>query len=102
MVNYNLRYIDSFIECQDDNCQAFESAAPDPLFRKVDDYFQHDVQIAYDLDFNSAGAGSITLGIQNLLDEEPPRVYNGFTAASDTATYDYIGRYFYLSYRHTL
>jgi len=103
MVNYNARYIDDFIECEDDDCQGFEdSSAPNPLFRTVDTYWQHDLQLGYDLDLGGAGEGSITFGIQNLLDEEPPLVYNGFTAASDNATYDYIGRYFYLSYRHTL
>jgi outer membrane receptor protein involved in Fe transport len=101
MVNYNMRYIDSFIECEDDDCQAFESDAPNPQFREVDTYFQHDMQLGYNMDFNDS-SGSITFGVQNMLDEEPPRVYNGFTAASDTATYDYIGRYFYLSYRHTM
>ena len=104
MVNYNMRYIDGFTECEDDNCQNFENSDPndDPLFRKVDDYFQHDMQIAYGLNFDGAGQGQITFGIQNLLDEEPPRVYNGFISGTDTANYDYLGRYFYLSYNHQM
>ncbi len=104
MVNYNMRFIDGFTECEDDNCQALENSDPsdDPLLRSVDSYFQHDLQIAYGLDFGGMGQGQVTFGIQNLLDEEPPRVYNGFISGTDTANYDYLGRYFYLSYNHQM
>jgi len=102
-VNYNMRYIASFTECQNDDCSTLYDgiSGNDAANREVDDYFQHDLNLTYDLDFNS-GQGSVAFGVQNLFDEDPSQVFNGFLGTSDAATYDYIGRYFYLSYRHTM
>jgi outer membrane receptor protein involved in Fe transport len=36
------------------------------------------------------------LGVNNLFDVAPAVVANGFLASSDAATYDYMGRYFYV------
>ena len=101
--NYNLRYIDDFIECQSDACSNLDNSDPadDPVFRKVKANWQNDVQVSYDLDY-AKGQGTVTLGIQNLLDQDPSKIFNGFLATSDSSTYDFLGRYIYLSYRHTL
>jgi len=102
--NYNIRYIDDFIECQNNDCFGLDT--PDPLddnpFRKVDSNWQHDVQVSYNLDYGDFGQGSISFGVQNLLDEDPAQIFEGFLATSDADTYDFLGRYFYLSYRHRL
>ena len=102
--NYNLRYIGDFIECDGDACSNLDNSDPadDPVFRTVEENFQHDVQVSYDLDYDRGGQGTVTFGIQNLLDEDPSQVFNGFLATSDSSTYDFLGRYFYLSYRHTM
>lgn len=101
--NYNLRYIQDFIECEDNECALLDNSDPldDPSFRKVSSNVQHDVQVSYDLEFGD-GYGTVTFGIQNLLDEDPAQIFNGFLATSDETAYDFLGRYFYLSYRHTL
>jgi outer membrane receptor protein involved in Fe transport len=39
-------------------------------------------------------------GVNNLLNVEPARVYNGFAANSDTSAYDYMMRYFYARISH--
>lgn len=102
-VNYNMRYIASFTECQSDDCSTLYDgdSTNDVANREVDDYFQHDVNLNYNLDYNN-GQGSISFGIQNLFDDDPSQVFNGFLGTSDAATYDYIGQYIYLSYRHSM
>jgi len=103
MVNYNMRYIADFTECRSDDCSTLYDgdSSNDVANRTVDDYFQHDVNLTYDMDFDN-GQGSISFGIQNLFDDDPSQVFNGFLGTSDAATYDYIGQYFYLSYRHSM
>ena len=59
------------------------------------------MNLTYDMDYDN-GQGSISFGIQNLFDDDPSQVFNGFLGTSDAATYDYIGQYFYLSYRHSM
>ena len=39
------------------------------------------------------------LTVSNLLDEHPPRIYNGFYSAADV-NYDFMGRYVGLTLRH--
>jgi len=63
---------------------------------------QHDVQFSYDFNYNNMGQGQVTLGVQNIADEDPAQIFNGFLATSDSSSYDFLGRYFYLSYRHAM
>jgi len=101
--NWNMRYTDDYVECEDDSCTSlYDGSATPANNREVDDYFQHDLQVGYDLNWNDYGSGQITFGIQNVFDEDPAQVFNGFLATSDETAYDFLGRYFYLSYRHTL
>ena len=51
---------------------------------------------------NPAGYTRIQAGINNLADQTPPVIYNGFLAASDASMYDYLGRYFYVGISHKL
>ncbi len=102
--NWNVRYTDEFEECEDNDCTNLydDDPATTVSVRKVEDNWQHDLQVSYDLDYNDYGAGSVTFGIQNVFDEDPAKIFNGFLATSDETAYDFLGRYFYLSYRHTL
>ena len=102
--NLTTRYIDEFQECQSNDCTSLydDIAGNENPVRDVEDNWQHDLQVSYDLDWNDMGAGTISFGIQNLTDEDPAVIFNGFLATSDSDTYDFLGRYYYLSYRHTL
>ncbi|EPC5703114.1 hypothetical protein ACRZ5Y_005290 [Klebsiella pneumoniae] len=51
----------------------------------------HNVFVQKDFD-TSAGAAAVTFGINNLFDQDAPYVFG----ESDFATYDPIGRYFFL------
>jgi outer membrane receptor protein involved in Fe transport len=45
---------------------------------------------------SSAGRSTISAGVNNVLDQDPPNIYNGFLATSDSNTYDFLGRFFYV------
>jgi len=44
----------------------------------------------------AAGTTSGAIGVNTLTDQNPPYVDGGFLADSDSNTYDFLGRYFYL------
>ena len=89
----NFRYLPSFEECEGGVCSS-EDPDFDPRRRDVSDYFIADVFAGVDFS-TPLGATSLTLGINNVLDVQPPFIANGFTAQSDPATFDYVGRQFY-------
>ncbi len=65
-----------------------------PFVRQVEAFTTVDWQGSYHLeDYNTR----FTLGVLNVLDEEPPVAYSAFNANTDGRTYDVIGRQFYLS-----
>ena len=41
------------------------------------------------------GTTRVTVGVNNITDQDPSLIYVGFEGDSDTSTYDYMGRYFY-------
>jgi iron complex outermembrane receptor protein len=88
----NARYIHKIRECEDNNCQAEAESAM--LDREVDANITGDVFTSYALK-SPAGTTTLTLGVNNITDQEPPVIYNGFLAASDAAAYDYAGRFLY-------
>ena len=94
--NYNLRWTDEIEECEDNDCTGSNTR------RTVESNVQHDLQFSYDFNYDNMGQGMFTFGVQNVLDEEPAKIFNGFLATSDETAYDFLGRYFYLSYRHSL
>jgi outer membrane receptor protein involved in Fe transport len=69
--------------------------------RDVSANFTADIYAGYSFS-TSLGYSSIQAGINNVFNSDPPRIYNGFLANSDAATYDYLGRYFYVGLRHQL
>lgn len=91
----NIRYINAFKECENSDC-----SVEDALSRKIDMNVTADLFFGYALK-STAGATSLTVGINNLTDQDPPLIYSGFLANSDASTYDYLGRYFYTRLTHT-
>ena len=57
-----------------------------------------DVQVGYKLSW-PAGTTSLALGVRNLLDQAPPRIYNSFITYADPS-YDFVGRFFYGRLEH--
>jgi iron complex outermembrane recepter protein len=86
---FNIRYIGGFKECEGNDCN--RPSAPN---RDVDANVTADVFGSYAFQ-TPAGKTSVAIGVNNVLDQEPAVIYNGFLAESDAATYDYLGRYFY-------
>jgi iron complex outermembrane recepter protein len=90
-VGVNARYIHGFKECRGNDC-AQEDA--NNLDRPIDYNVTGDVFTSYSLK-SPAGTSTLTLGINNVTDQDPPVIYNGFAATSDSNTYDFMGRYLY-------
>lgn len=91
----NFRYIRPIRECEDNGCD------PGSLTRQIDANLTADLFASYAFS-TSAGYTSIRAGINNITDQAPPKIYNGFLANSDAANYDYLGRYFYIGLNHKL
>jgi iron complex outermembrane receptor protein len=94
----HVRYVGGFTECENNDCQSLDGDNPDgivALSREVESYLTGDVLGSLTLD-SSLGRTVLTVGVRNVLDRQPPVIYNGFTASSDAATYDFAGRFTYL------
>jgi outer membrane receptor protein involved in Fe transport len=96
----NARWINGFKECEKNSCQVDNPSAPAPIFRQVESYYTLDANVAYNLE-TTAGDSTLQVGVNNLLDRAPAKVFNGFLANSDATTYDYMGRYFYMRLTHS-
>ena len=60
--------------------------------RTVDSQLVHDIQASYNLsDYNT----TLTLGVDNVTDEQPPFAYSGFNDNTDPRTYETRGQYIY-------
>ena len=81
--SWNVSYID---DLQDDDNDVVE-------LPKVDNYMKHDFQVSYSMPnlFNS----KVTLGLDNVFDEEPPILASTVDGGHDPSTYSARGRYFY-------
>ena len=98
------RFIGSFKECGDSNGDFSGSGLcyVDSTFqRKVKAYNTYDVFVSYRLS-TFAGKTSISAGINNALDTNPPKIYNGFASSTDQYSYDQIGRYYFLRLNHSI
>ncbi|HYH97161.1 TonB-dependent receptor domain-containing protein [Hyalangium sp.] len=97
----NMRFINGFKECENNACTVQDESAPPPISRQVNDYYAFDASVTYDLE-TKIGTTTAQVGVNNLFDAAPAVVANGFLASSDAATYDYMGRYFFvrLSYNY--
>lgn len=89
----HVRYIGGFRECENNDCRAPNSEFP-PISREVDGYVTADVLGSLTLG-SSLGQTRVVVGVRNVLDRQPPTVYNGFLGTSDASTYDFAGRYAY-------
>ena len=121
-INYSLagvsagvvgRYIGPFTECSPDGgVVAGSNTGPGFCYQKSADpatgvvYPSHSVSanmtfdalLAYRLK-SPVGATTLALGVRNLLNTAPPRVYDSFLTYADPA-YDFVGRYFYARVDH--
>lgn len=82
--NYTIHYLDSLKEFVNDT----ES------FRKVNSWTTHDFQTSYL--FLIADGLRFTLGINNVLDEDPPLIVSAFNDNIDPRSHNLIGRYWYV------
>ncbi len=94
-----VRYISGGKECEDVCNGEAPPEAETPPSRPISAIATVDLFTGYTMDVLN-GKSTISAGINNLLDQDPPVIYNGFQADSDGATYDYLGRYFYLRLTH--
>ncbi len=90
-----LQYVGALEECFRNNCNREE--IPDEEIRDVDDYMSADVSGSYTLN-STAGITRLTLGVNNVTDATPSKIYNGFTATSEPSAYSFLGRYFYMRF----
>ena len=101
----NLRFIGGFEECEDNSCNSEDDKEPDPslpaddpqnlrLSRDVDSNITADIFATYALK-TPIGQSKITVGVNNVADQDPAVIFNGFLATSDASTYDFLGRFFY-------
>ena len=91
----NIRFINGFEECEDDDCND-----PEKVRRDVGAYATADLQGTYTLE-SPAGISRLTLGMNNVFDADPVKIYNGFTATSEPSEYDFLGRYVYARFAQT-
>jgi len=87
---FNFRFVDSFKECQADNCNN-----PTNLRRDVSMYATGDLFLAYALK-TSQGTTNISVGFNNVANVQPPAIYNGAALNADESAYDFLGRQFYI------
>jgi len=85
---FNVRYVGPFKECDQNNCNG------GAMSRDVAKWYKADVYASYSAK-SSAGTTSLTVGVNNVMDRNPPIIYIGFQADSDAPTYDYMGRFIY-------
>src|SRR5438093_1142740 len=86
---FDLRFINSFNECDNDNCND-----PTNGKRTVPKYVTADVFVDYTLK-TSQGTTRVSVGVNNVANATPPTIYTP-TPNSDPSAYDFMGRYFYV------
>ena len=97
------QYTGGFQECEDDDCKGLyrDDVETTPTIREVDANHLFGIQGSYRL-FSRAGSSVITVGLNNVFDQAPSVIFNGFLGTSDASTYDYLGRYLYVRLSHYL
>ncbi|TMQ20116.1 MAG: TonB-dependent receptor [Deltaproteobacteria bacterium] len=85
---FNIRFVGTFKECDQNNCNG---GAPS---RDVARWYKADVFAMYGLK-TRAGTTTLTVGVNNVMNQNPPLIYIGIQGDSDAATYDYMGRFIY-------
>jgi outer membrane receptor protein involved in Fe transport len=93
---FNVRYVGTLRECRSADQQTVNDCSLDgALSREVAANVTADVLASYAFE-SPVGKTLLSGGVNNVLDQDPPNIYNGFLATSDSNTYDYLGRFFYL------
>jgi iron complex outermembrane recepter protein len=87
---FNFRFVNSYQECDSNNCND-----PTNGRRDVSRYATGDLFVDYSMK-SSQGTTRITLGMNNVIDAKPPIIYNGPVLNADEATYDFMGRQLYV------
>ncbi len=97
------KYIGGFQECEDGDCKGLyrDDVDTTPTVRDVDANHLFGIQGSYRV-FSGAGGSVITVGLNNVFDQTPSVIFNGFLGTSDASTYDYLGRYLYVRLSHYL
>ena len=91
-------YVGTYHECEGGVCStvpidaATGQGAP---FRDVDRYYLFSLFGTYSVK-SSQGTTTITVGINNLFNTDPPFVYTAFANNTDGSVYDFFGRYYYV------
>jgi iron complex outermembrane recepter protein len=93
----NVRYIGGFKECLNDNCN--DPMNREMYSRNVSSNITADLFAGYSVK-TVGGTTTLTVGVNNLTDQKPAMIYQGFQGNSDAATYDYMGRFVYTRLSH--
>ncbi|MEZ4363501.1 MAG: TonB-dependent receptor [Kofleriaceae bacterium] len=92
----NIRFISGYDECKDLDCNGLaeeDAATRAENTRKVPSNITTDIFAGYQIK-SPAGVTSLSVGMNNVLDQDPPLIYDGFYADSDP-DYDFLGRFVY-------
>jgi len=87
---FNVQFVNSFQECNQDNCND-----PSNKRRDVAKYATGDVFASYSLR-SAQGTTRVTVGANNVVDAKPPAIYNGGVLNADESAYNFMGRQFYV------
>jgi outer membrane receptor protein involved in Fe transport len=94
-LGFNIRYIHSYRECTANNCDVEAlNMSLTGLDRTVPINVTADVFGSYSMK-SKAGITTLAVGVNNVLNQDPPLIYIGFAGDSDSNTYNYMGRFFY-------
>jgi outer membrane receptor protein involved in Fe transport len=84
----NLRYVGGYTECDQNNCNGGAASRDIAAWYKVDMFGSYALPSA-------AGTTSVTLGVNNVLDRQPPAIYGAALGDYDGTGYEFKGRTFY-------
>ena len=99
----NWKFVGGFRECEDGDCKGLyrEDVSETPVSREVGSNNTIGLYGTYRLG-TRAGASVLTAGVNNVFNQAPAVIFNGFLGTSDSSTYDFMGRYVYLRLSHFL
>jgi len=87
---FSVRFVDSFQECDSNNCND-----PSNARRQVSKYADGDVFVDYALK-TAQGTTQIAVGANNVANTSPPLIYNGPVLNTSESAYSFMGRQFYV------
>ncbi len=87
---FNVRFVDSFQECNNNNCND-----PTNARRQVSKYADGDVFVDYGIK-TSQGTTQVAVGVNNVANTSPPLIYNGPVLNTSESAYSFMGRQFYV------